>query len=151
MINPSRIRIIAIGKIQRPWIKNGLDLYKKRLPNLSIVELRDSDLNKEASEIRSTIKKGELLIALDEEGESFSSITFSNKLQQLASERLVFAIGGADGLSSQIKDIAHLCLSLSPLTFPHEIARLLLVEQLYRASTIALGGPYHRGRSRQRD
>ena len=60
MINSSRIRIIAVGKIRRPWIKNGLDVYKRRLPNLSIIELRDSNLNKEASDILSTIKKGEL-------------------------------------------------------------------------------------------
>ena len=144
MINPSRCRIVAIGKIRKPWIKEGIDLYKKRLPNLAITELRDSTLNKEANAIQSSIKEGELLIALSEEGYTFSSIAFSNQLQKLASERLVFVIGGANGLSSQIKDIAHICLSLSPLTFPHEIARLLLLEQLYRANTIAIGGPYHR-------
>ena len=144
MINSSKYRIIAIGKIRKPWIKNGLDIYKKRLPNLSIIELRDSNLKKEKDEIISTIIKGEVVIALAEEGERFSSIAFFNKLQKLESERLVFVIGGADGLPSEIKDMAHLCLSLSPLTFPHEIARLLLVEQLYRSNTIALGTPYHR-------
>ena len=136
MFNPSRCRIIAIGKVRKKWIKDGLDLYKKRLPNLSITELHDSNLKKEAAGIMSSIKGGELLIALCEEGEKLSSIAFSNQLQKLSSERLVFVIGGANGLSLQIKNIAHLCLSLSPLTFPHEIARLLLVEQIYRANMI---------------
>ncbi len=144
MLNPSRCRIIAIGKIHKPWIRDGVELYKKRLPNLLITELRNSNLNKEADEIKAIIKKEELLIALSEEGEKFSSISFSKQLQKLNSKRLVFVIGGANGLSSQVKEIAHFCWSLSTLTFPHEIARLLLVEQLYRANTIALGSPYHR-------
>ena len=144
MFNPSRCRIIAIGKIRKPWIQNGLNLYKKRLPSLSITEIKSTYLNKESDDILSSIKKDELLIALSEEGEAFNSISFSNKLQQLGSQRLAFVLGGANGLSPKIKTIAHFCFSLSPLTFPHEIARLLLLEQLYRANTIALGGPYHR-------
>ena len=77
MISISRCRIIAIGKIRKQWIKNGLDLYKKRLPNLSIRELRDSTSNKEADAIIAEIKEDELLIALTEEGKNFSSIAFS--------------------------------------------------------------------------
>ena len=144
MFNQSRCRIIAIGKIRKPWIKNGISVYQKRLPGLSITELRSSDINKEANAIHSAIKDEELLIALSEEGEGLNSLTFSTRLQKLGSKRLVFIVGGADGLSPKIKTISHFCFSLSPLTFPHEIARLLLLEQLYRASTIAQGSPYHR-------
>ncbi len=144
MFNPSRCRIIAIGKIRKSWIKDGIKIYKKRLPNLTILELRDSDINKESNNILSSLRDGELLIALSEEGKNLNSLDFSNYLQKLGSQRLVFVIGGADGLSPKIKSTAHFCFSLSPLTFTHEMARLLLLEQLYRASAIAQGSPYHR-------
>ena len=144
MFNQSRCRIIAIGKIRKPWIKSGLSIYQKRLPKLSITEVRSSDINKEASAIRSLIKTEELVITLSEEGESLNSLAFSKQLQKLGSKRLVFIIGGANGLDPDIKTTAHFRLSLSPLTFPHELARLLLIEQLYRAITIIQGGPYHR-------
>ena len=144
MINPSRYRIIAIGKIRKPWIQRGIDLYMKRLPGLLITEIRDSTLSKEAETISSSLKDGELLIPLCEEGERFTSLTFSKRLQTIASQRIVFIIGGANGICPSIKDRAHILLSLSTLTFPHEIARLLLMEQLYRATTITRGGPYHR-------
>jgi len=145
VFNLSKSRILAIGKIRKEWIKSGLTVYKKRLPKLSITEIRDSDPNKEAEAIRSLIKPNEFTIVLCEEGEKLSSIDLTNKMQELSLESLVFVIGGANGLSPVIKNTAHFRLSLSPLTFPHEIARLLLLEQLYRASTIANGGPpYHR-------
>ncbi len=144
MLNPSRCRIIAVGKARKEWIKGGISTYKKRLPNLVITEIRSSDIDKEADAIYSSLKNSELLIALSEEGEALNSLEFSRRLQKLGSKRLAFVIGGADGLSPRIKSIAYLCLSLSPLTFPHEIARVLLLEQLFRASTIAQGSPYHR-------
>ena len=144
MLNPSRYRIIAVGKIRKPWIQSGINLYMKRLPGLLITEIRDSNIKKEAEIIRSSLKNGELLIALCEKGETFTSLTFSKRLQTIASERIVFLVGGANGICPTIKAIAHTRLSLSPLTFPHEIARLLLIEQLYRATTITKKGPYHR-------
>ena len=144
MLNPSRYRIITIGKTRKSWIKDGISIYKKRLPNLSILEIKSSNIYKEANAIRSSTKDDELLIALSEEGESLDSLAFANRLQKLGSQRLAFIIGGADGLSPEIKAISHFCFSLSPLTFTHEMAKLLLLEQLYRASTIAKGSPYHR-------
>ncbi len=144
MFNPSKCRIIAIGKVRKAWIQTGLRVYKKRLPDLSITEIRDSNIQKETNTIKSSIKTGEVLIALCEKGESLTSMSFYHRLQKIESERLVFIIGGPNGLSSEIKNIARFRLSLSPLTFPHELARLLLLEQLYRATTIAKGSPYHR-------
>ena len=144
MIKPSRYRIIAIGKIRKPWIQSGINLYMKRLPGLLISEIRDSNIKKEAEIIRSSLRNGELLITLCEEGETFSSLAFSKCLQRIASERIVFLVGGANGICPTIKAMAHIRLSLSALTFPHEIARLLLIEQLYRATTITKGAPYHR-------
>ena len=78
------------------------------------------------------------------EGKSLGSIPFAEYLKTFDSQQLVFVIGGANGIAPEIKSLAHSLLSLSPMTFPHEIARLLLVEQIYRATTIIKGGPYHR-------
>ena len=144
MLNPSRYHIFAVGKVRKRWVKEGLELYLKRLPGLTITEFRDSTPQKEAEAIQTKLKKNETLIALTEEGNSLASIPFAKYLKAFGSQRLAFVIGGANGIAPEIKDVAHLLLSLSPMTFPHEIARLLLVEQLYRATTIIQGGPYHR-------
>ncbi len=144
MLNPSRIRILAVGKLRRSWVREGLALYAKRLPGLTIVELKDSDPLREAEAIRAQLRRDEQLIALTEEGQAMPSRQLADQLLQRGSLRLAFAIGGADGLHAQLKAEASWQLSLSALTFPHELARLLLVEQLYRAQTILQGGPYHR-------
>ena len=133
-----------MGKVKKAWIQEGINLYLKRLPGLTISEIRDSNPKKEAENIISIIKKEELIVVLSEESNSFSSITFSHKLSQLANQRLVFVVGGSDGIASKIKNIADWNLSLSSFTFPHEIARLLLVEQIYRAHSIITNSPYHR-------
>ena len=73
-----------------------------------------------------------------------SSIQFANYLKDLGNQRIAFIIGGAEGIDPEIKTSAHLQLSLSPMTFPHELVLLLLIEQLYRATTIIQAGPYHR-------
>ena len=143
-LNPSHYRILAIGKLRKDWIQLSLNSYLKRLPGLAITELRDSTPQKESTAILTTLKRNEIAIALTEEGESLTSIAFAKRLQALGSQRLVFMIGGANGLTPQTKSLASWSFSLSPLTFPHEIARLLLVEQIYRAHTILQGSPYHR-------
>ncbi len=144
MVTPSRWRIIAIGKVRKKWIQNGLNLYLKRLPGLTITELRDSSIAKESQELLKSITRNELPIVLSEEGTLMTSLSFSQQLETLNSKRIAFLIGGADGLSSEIKNMAYWNISLSRLTFPHDIARLLLVEQLYRAKAIRQGSPYHR-------
>ena len=143
-MNPSRLRILAIGKVRRGWIQDGIDLYCKRLPGLSIVELRDGTPEKEAEAIRAARRADERLVVLMEQGETLESIPFAQRLEQLSSERIAFVIGGADGLTEALMAEAHWRLSLSPMTFPHELARLMLVEQLFRAQAILQGRPYHR-------
>ena len=143
-MNPARCRIVAVGKVRRGWIQDGIDLYLKRLPGFSITELRDSSAAKEAEAIRSAIRSDETLIVLMEQGDALASIPFAKRLNHYGNERLVFVIGGADGLTEEIKVQAHWQLSLSPMTFPHELARLMLVEQLFRAQSILQGSPYHR-------
>ena len=143
-MNPSRLRILAVGKVRRGWIQDGIDLYCKRLPGLSIVQLRDGTPEKEAEAIRAAWRPDERLVVLMEQGETLASIPFARRLEQISSERIAFVIGGADGLTDDLKAEAHWRLSLSPMTFPHELARLMLVEQLFRAQAILQGRPYHR-------
>ena len=143
-MNPSRCRILAVGKVRRGWIQDGIDLYLKRLPGLSITELRDSSREKEAEAIQGALRPDETLVALMEQGETLTSIRFSQRLAQLGNERIAFVIGGADGLTQELKAKARWQLSLSPMTFPHELARLMLIEQLFRAQAIRQGSPYHR-------
>ena len=143
-MNPSRCRILAVGKVRRSWIQEGIELDRKRLPGLEIIEIRDSTPDKEAESIRASLRPNEHLIALMEEGDAVGSIPFARRLDQLGNQRLAFVIGGADGLTNELKGRAHWQLSLSPMTFPHELARLMLIEQLFRAQAILQGSPYHR-------
>jgi 23S rRNA (pseudouridine1915-N3)-methyltransferase len=144
LINPARIRILAVGKVRKGWVHEGVALYRKRLPGLEILELRDGGMAREAEMITAALRPDERLVALCEEGHTYNSLAFAKALEGSGSERLAFVIGGADGLDPAIKARAHWRLSLSPMTFPHELARLLLLEQLYRALSIQQGGPYHR-------
>jgi 23S rRNA (pseudouridine1915-N3)-methyltransferase len=144
MINPSRIRILAVGKVRKSWVNEGVALYRKRLPGLEIIELKDATMAREGEAIRACLRPDERLVVLSEEGSTHDSVTFAGQLRDSGSGRLAFVIGGAEGLDPVLKARASWLLSLSPMTFPHELARLLLLEQLYRALSIQQGGPYHR-------
>ncbi|NER84419.1 MAG: 23S rRNA (pseudouridine(1915)-N(3))-methyltransferase RlmH [Leptolyngbya sp. SIO1D8] len=139
-----KIKLIAVGKVKKTWIREGIEVYQKRLPEIEVVELKDSNLQKEGGQMIALLKGSDRLIVLTEEGKTVSSTQFADFLSQADSNSLVFAIGSAEGLSSTVKQAAEKCLSLSPMTFPHEIARLLLIEQLYRAKTILQGSNYHK-------
>ena len=144
MINISHYKIIAIGKIKKKWIQNGIDMYLIRLPGLKVIEIKDSTQKKEEYMIKELLRKNETLITLNENGQTFSSKQLSKKLLGSNNQNITFVIGGSTGLSPSLNSFASWQLSLSPLTFPHEIARLLLIEQLYRAKMITQGGPYHK-------
>jgi len=143
-MNISRCRIIAVGKVRKGWVQEGVALYLKRLQGLQVVELKDSTPEKEAEAIRSTLRADEWPVMLMEQGTPLASIPFAQRLERLGNERLAFVIGGADGLTDELKAAARWQLGLSPMTFPHELARLLLLEQLFRAQAILQGSPYHR-------
>ena len=136
--------MLAVGKIRRGWIQEGIDLYSRRLRGLSVIELRDGTSEKEDSAIKAALLPNERLVVLMEEGETLASIPFARRLERYGNERLAFIIGGADGLTADLKAKADWRLSLSPMTFPHELARLMLIEQLFRAQAIIQGSPYHR-------
>lgn len=139
-----KIKLIAVGKIKKGWIRDGLEVYLKRLPELEVVEIKDSTPEKEGTQILSMVKGSDRLIALTETGKTYASTQFADWLSQADSNSLVFVIGSAEGLSRELQRAAAQRLSLSPMTFPHEVARLLLVEQLYRAKTIFQGSSYHK-------
>ena len=144
MLSISKYKIVAVGKIRKKWIQEGVEMYLKRLPGLRVIEIKDSNHTKEESTIKEIIKKNEILVTLNENGHLFTSKQLSQKLLDFQNQNITFIIGGATGISHSINSSASWQLSLSPLTYPHEIARLLLIEQLYRAKTITQGGPYHK-------
>ena len=137
MLQSNRLSIYAIGKIKKPWIRDGINQYKKRMPELIINELKTFNLNN----LRSN---NNIIICLSEEGKQFNSIELSSLLLNFKNKKINFLIGGTNGISSDIKKTSDLILSLSSLTFPHELARLILIEQIYRAVSISNNSPYHR-------
>ena len=137
MLHDNRLSIYAIGKIKKIWIKDGINQYKKRMPNLIINELKNFNIN--------NLKlNNNIVISLTEEGKQFNSIELCSLLLNFKNKKINFLIGDADGINTDIKEKSDLLLSLSPLTFPHELARLILLEQIYRAISISNNSPYHR-------
>lgn len=139
-----KIRLIAVGKVKKSWIQQGLEIYLPRIPELAIQEIKDSNLQKEGEQLLSLTSPGDSVVALSEAGKCYTSTDFARYLSHTPSNKLVFMIGSAEGLSDSVKQASVLQLSLSPMTFPHELARLMLVEQLYRAKNILQGGRYHK-------
>ena len=136
MLLTNRLSINAIGKIKKNWIREGINQYKKRMPDLIINESKSFNID--------NIRVNNIIICLAEEGKSFSSIELTSLLLNFNNKKIDFLIGDTDGIPPDIKEKSHLLLSLSPLTFPHELARLILLEQIYRAISISNNSPYHR-------
>lgn len=142
------IRIIAVGKLKDRRLAELADTYQRRLrPHVSLVvdELRDQTPEREGRQMLGRLaSEGATahVVALDERGQNLASRELAGLLGRHGS--LTFLVGGADGLTDAVRDRADLVLSLSRLTFPHELARVLLLEQIYRGFTILRGQPYHR-------
>lgn len=153
-----KINLIAIGKKMPDWISHGIEHYKKQLPknyNFTITALEsqnrktisaENTKNLEEKLILDAASGSTLLIAFDELGKQQSSKELSKSIEkwQLEGESVAMIIGGADGLSSELKKKCNLIWSLSNLTLTHSMARLLLVEQLYRGHSLITNRPYHR-------
>lgn len=153
------IGVIAVGKLkERFWIE-ATDEYLKRLrpyADVRVVEVADRDpsrggetraLCEEGADILKAVRPDDHLIALDVSGRSMDSVAFSEMIQRLGVEgrsSVVFVIGGSHGLAPEVLERADMRLSLGPMTLPHNLARVVLVEQLYRAFRIARGEPYHK-------
>jgi 23S rRNA (pseudouridine1915-N3)-methyltransferase len=153
-----KITVIAVGQRQPRWAEAAIDDFVKRFPPGFTVTIREvkaetrrgqppeRTLAAEAERLRAAIPTDSVLVALDERGEDMTTMRFAEQLRRWreASEQVAFVIGGPDGLSQDLKRGTRLLLRLSSMTLPHALARLLLVEQLYRAWSILTNHPYHR-------
>jgi len=143
-----KIKILAVGKIKENYILEGIQEYMKRMRTrrLEIIELDDSTKEKEGEKILKRLEKleGYMTIVLDEHGEGFTSIGFSEFMKKNLQLDICFIIGGPDGLDKSVLDKVDHAIALSQMTFTHEMVRLFLVEQLYRVFSIIEGKSYHR-------
>lgn len=155
-----KIKVIALGKIKEKFLKDGIDEFLKRLsPYASIeiielqpIEIKDENLtqkalDQEAEKILANIKKDSYVITLEILGKQLSSEDFASKIDEITKSgisELVFVIGSSCGISSIVSQRANFKLSISKMTFLHQFARLLLVEQIYRAFKILKGETYHK-------
>lgn len=149
------ITIVAVGRLKAGPLQELCDEYRRRLPfALEIREVEErrplSGAERKAREgelILKEMPKGALAIALDERGKAYDSAGFAKQLaawRQQSGDNLAFVIGGADGLSPAVLEKAAARLAFGAMTWPHLLARAMLLEQIYRAHTILTGHPYHR-------
>ncbi len=157
-----KIQLITVGKLKEKYLVRGVEEYLKRLGSyakLTISEVKDSPLpsnlhqaeiekvtEQEADRIESTLSTNSHLIVLDPKGKQFTSEQFADYLQQkmlMGNSKFTFVIGGTLGIANRLRQKSDLLLSFSKLTFPHQLMRLILVEQLYRAAKINNNEPYH--------
>ena len=158
-----KIKVVTVGKLKEKYLKDGIAEYSKRISRfakLEMIELADEKTPDKASEsenqkileiegqrILSKIADRDFVIVLAIEGKTFFSEEFSKQLEETSIKgfsTLTFIIGGSLGLSSSVKNRANLSVSFGRLTLPHQLMRLVLVEQIYRAFTIQQGSPYHK-------
>ncbi len=154
-----KIVLLLTGKTSEKYIEEGLVNFSNRVRKYTMFEIITlADIRntrnmpaceqkiREGNKILQFLGKDDFLVALDEKGKEFSTLEFSSwlrKLLTLSKKRIVFAVGGAWGFSDEVFQKADMQLSLSRLTFSHQVVRLLFLEQLYRAFTVIKGEPYH--------
>jgi len=153
------IQILAVGKGMPGWVDQGFSDYVKRFPSpwsVRLVEVASekrsnnknvsSIVGKECERIFKSVSSAHTLVSLDVKGSQWSSVSLAQNLQnwQDLQRPVSFVIGGADGLAAECLDRSDAVWSLSPLTFPHQLVKVLVIEQLYRAWSIMHHHPYHR-------
>jgi 23S rRNA (pseudouridine1915-N3)-methyltransferase len=149
------ITLIAVGRLKAGPLRELCDEYRRRIPlplEIREVEVRrpvsgDERKAREGELISRELAKGAFTVALDERGKSYDSAGFAKQFatwRERSGDNLAFIIGGADGLAAAVLEKAAARLALGTMTWPHMLARAMLLEQLYRAHTILTGHPYHR-------
>ncbi len=154
-----KIELKVIGKTSFDYLKEGISIYEKRLQhycnfNFIVIpdiknakNLRESDIKKKEGEaVLKKLDKNDFLVLLDENGKKYSSLRFAEFIEKKtmdSGKKIVFLIGGAYGFSEEIYQRANQKISLSDMTFSHQMVRLFFIEQLYRAYTIINNEPYH--------
>lgn len=156
---PMRISLLTVGKTDISWVREGLGTYSSRLSHYApfcvceIPELKNTSAltkaqikEKEGELILKNIKPSDRVILLDERGKEYRSVEFADEIRRLMAgggKDIVFVIGGAYGFSEPVYDRCDGKISLSRMTFSHQMIRVIFTEQLYRAFTIIKGEPYH--------
>ncbi len=156
------IQIICVGKLKEAYLKSAIEEYSKRLSRyckLDIIELPDEKIpeklnmnlsneikSKECDNILRHIKKDSYVIALDLKGQQFTSEDFSSEIEKISmsSSNITFIIGGSLGLTNELLNLCHQKICFSKMTFPHQLIRVFLLEQIFRAFKISNGETYHR-------
>lgn len=154
-----KITLLTVGKTDKDWVRQGMDIYVSRLKHyipFSVVEIpelknvsaltKDQIKTKEGELILKQIKPTDDLILMDERGKEYTSVEFAKVIQDkisYAGKDMVYVIGGAYGFSDAVYQRANSKISLSRMTFSHQMVRAIFVEQIYRAFTIMKGEPYH--------
>ncbi len=154
------VKIVAVGKIKEQYLKDALKEYEKRLSpfcSFSVVEVNAEQIldeslcqrykELEADKILQQVRQDSFVITLEIKGKMFSSEEFALKMKEISNtgvNDITFIIGGANGLSQRVSDISNLKLSFSKMTFTHQMVRLILTEQIYRAFKINNNEKYHR-------
>lgn len=150
------IKIVCVGKIKESYIMDAIKEYKKRISRyhqIDIIELEDVGLEdkivvlkKEQDKILKVLNSKDYIITLEVEGKEETSIEFANHLNNLfiQNSNITFIIGGSYGLSEEIKKLSNYKLSFSKMTFPHQLFRIILLEQIYRAFKIINNEEYHK-------
>ena len=150
------IKLICVGKIKEKYLNDAINEYRKRLSKytkLDIIELPDSSYNEidkvknmEGKLILKHVKENDNVIILDINGQELSSVELTDKLcsQEVINSNLTFIIGGSYGLSDEVKKRANYSISFSKLTFPHQLFRVMLLEQIYRTYKIRNNENYHK-------
>jgi 23S rRNA (pseudouridine1915-N3)-methyltransferase len=152
-----KLRVLAVGTKPPAWIRSGFDEYAKRLPPetpLELIEIAapkhrgsaDKFVQLEGAKMTAQINQGDWVVALEENGRQVSSAQLAKKLEEWRMQGcdVTFLIGGSDGLSEAARQRANERMSLSALTLPHYLVRVIVAEALYRAWSISAGHPYHR-------
>ena len=150
------IKIITVGSIKEKYLKDAISEYTKRIKkytNIEIIEVKDEGFVEEAKaiylegeKIKKYIHERDYIITLEIEGKEFTSVDFSKKLEciQMENSNITFIIGGSYGLSEEVKAKSKLHLSFSKMTFPHQLFRIMLLEQIYRSYKILNNEKYHK-------
>ncbi len=154
-----KITFVVVGKTTEDYLQKGIKIYENRMKHylpFEYIEIKDLKNTRNLSELQVKEKEGELIekvfqpgdhiVLLDENGKQYTSVQFSDKIAEFmvrGLKRLVFVVGGPYGFSDKLYQIANEKLSLSKMTFSHQMVRLFFVEQIYRAMTIQRGEPYH--------
>ena len=147
------IKLIAVGKVKEQYYRDAIDEYKKRLSKYTKLEIiqvsdysTDNNLQLEAKEIKRYIGDKDYIITLDINGKMYDSLSFAEYVRKVEMQHanLTFIIGGSNGLDESIKSLANDSISFSKLTFPHQLFRVIFLEQIYRGYKINNNESYHK-------